>query len=465
MRTFARRIQHIFSGLQFRTTLLLTFVVLAAAGVTAASSLRVSTRITLEQTKRHAREIARALATSTQRPIAELNREELLGIAANCVSGGEVTYVIFADVTGEMLAGFQREAGNITRFLLEDVKRVSVEPIDHPQLTRLDGNGSRIDVVYPVYGDIDAAPSADARPTLGYVRIGVSLEHAEARISGLIRDTVGLAIVITLLMIPIGYEVVRGLVSPLNRMRDAARELAAGRLNTRVMIRRDDEIGDLGAAFNSMADALEETHGNLIRLNSELEERVKKRTAALERANHRFKELAAMDSLTGLYNRRHFNDLLGKFFAESTRYHTDLTCVMIDLDNFKRVNDSLGHQLGDDLLKMTARVIKDCIRESDVAVRYGGDEFIVLMPQTASDDARTSAERIIETFRRDLARELPEASIASLSIGLASRASDQPFEPEQLVQLADEALYLAKAGGKNRITVLRPIVNSNNSAL
>ncbi len=456
MRAQFRQILRVMRGLQFRSTLLLTFVVLAGTGLTAATCLRVSSRITLNQTKRHARDLARSLASASASEVASRNRDSLLAIAESCVRGGELSYVIFADPSGEMIAGTQADVGNITQFLLEDVKNVSVEPIDVPQLSFHAGQGSRIDVVYPVYAKVSAMASGELRATIGYVRIGLSLAQTEQRLAELIRNTVGLALGITLLMVPVGYEVVRNIVSPLNKLRETAQRYTSGKLSDRVSIRRADEIGDLAIAFNSMADALEESHGSLTRLNSELEDRIRKRTEALEQANRRFRDLAARDSLTGLYNRRHFNDLLTQLFAESSRYQTDLTCMMVDLDNFKRVNDSLGHQVGDNLLRMTAKVIQQSIRIADVAVRYGGDEFVVLLPQTSPEEARASAERIINGFRSELASQLPEASIASLSIGLASRANDQPSEAAQLVQLADEALYLAKAGGKNRITVVQP---------
>jgi two-component system, cell cycle response regulator len=223
-----------------------------------------------------------------------------------------------------------------------------------------------------------------------------------------------------------------------------------------VDIRRRDEIGELALSFNTMADEMASSHNQLVKLNAELEDRVLQRTMALENANRMLHDMAARDSLTGLYNRRHFNDLLAQLFAESSRYGSDLTCMMLDLDNFKRVNDSLGHQTGDRLLQLTADVIRGSIREADVAVRYGGDEFAVLLPQTAPTDAQNSAERVLNNFRQRVARELPEAGIASLSIGLVSRERDQPTTATELVNLADEALYLAKAGGKNRITVARP---------
>jgi diguanylate cyclase len=241
---------------------------------------------------------------------------------------------------------------------------------------------------------------------------------------------------------------------------EAARSIARGELSVRVELKRRDELGDLAGSFNAMADQIAATHHKLVRLNSELEARVLIRTQALEDANQQLKDVAARDSLTGMYNRRHFNDLLTQIFAESSRYGSDLSCMMIDLDNFKEVNDTLGHQAGDDLLRLTASVIERSIRDADVAVRYGGDEFIVLLPQTNPTEARASAQRILDIFRSDVDRDMPSASIATLSIGLASRQGEEPRDGDALVQLADEALYLAKAGGKNRITVVQPVKQS-----
>jgi diguanylate cyclase (GGDEF)-like protein len=368
-------------------------------------------------------------------------------------------------VTGEILASHQQGTGNITHLLMEDSQRVSVEPIDRPQLFFHGETGARIDIVYPIltpaaktFLNRDAPP-----PTVGYVRLGLSLQSSQLLLAALARSAAGLALGITLLMVPVGYELVRNVVGPLSKIGDAARRLAKGSMDVRVESKRRDEVGQLTTTFNMMADELASSHGKLVELNAELEDRVAKRTQALEAANERLKELAARDALTGLYNRRHFNDLLGQLFAESTRYHSDLTLMMLDLDNFKWVNDTLGHQTGDKLLRMTADVILQCIRESDVAVRYGGDEFIILWPQTSPAEARASAERILARFRSDLAREIPEANIASLSIGVASRQLDEPAEAMQLVRLADEALYLAKAGGKDRITVLQPVASDLDS--
>ena len=459
MRALVRKLYHALFGLQFRTTVLLSLVVLAATGVTSATYLRISSRLALTQKKLHAGDLAKALASAGADAVEKRDREALLAIAEGIVPGSEVSYLLFTDVSGEILAGHQQGAGHITHLLLNNSRQVSVEPINHPQISSEGSGGAKIDLVYPVQSTTTVVGDDMLRPTVGYVRLGVSLASSEQRLAEMVHIVIGLTIGITLLMVPIGYEVVRNLVGPLNRLTEATRAFARGELDARVHLKRRDEIGELGGAFNAMADELTVSHNKLVMLNAELENRVAQRTRALERANRRFREMASRDSLTGLFNRRRFNDLLVQLFAESNRYRTELTCMMLDLDNFKRVNDSLGHQTGDELLRMTADVIQQCVRESDVVVRFGGDEFIVLLPQTTPAEARASAERILAQFRDELAHRFPAAGVASLSIGLASRQEDRPVEAMALVQLADEALYLAKAGGKNRITVLQPVAN------
>jgi diguanylate cyclase (GGDEF)-like protein len=248
---------------------------------------------------------------------------------------------------------------------------------------------------------------------------------------------------VIVIAIPLGFMLVRQIISPLEDVAQAMRRFSTGELDVRSAIRRRDEIGRLAETFNKMADEHQKAHENLTRFNTELEDRVARRTLQL-------RELASRDSLTGLYNRRHFNELLQTRLAEALRYNSELTCVMIDLDNFKTVNDVFGHQVGDDLLMIASSAVKQELRASDVAARFGGDEFIILLPQTDVQQAHVLVNRIAERFRRECAVRCPRVPIG-MSIGAASLRSLRQLDATGLVRAADDALYRAKAAGKNCI--------------
>jgi diguanylate cyclase (GGDEF)-like protein len=173
----------------------------------------------------------------------------------------------------------------------------------------------------------------------------------------------------------------------------------------------------------------------------------------LEQSLKRVEEVAATDPLTGLYNRRHFGKVLEQLFAEAQRYEKDLSCVMIDLDGYKQLNDSYGHQIGDQLLVMAGKVISANMRKMDVAARYGGDEFVLLVPHAGGEEAATVAQRIREEFRIASRALLRRSEGVTMSIGIGSLHSDEPAGVDQLVARADAALYRAKAEGRNRITL------------
>lgn len=171
----------------------------------------------------------------------------------------------------------------------------------------------------------------------------------------------------------------------------------------------------------------------------------------LKQKNQQLEQMAATDPLTGLYNRRHFNRVLEQLFSEAQRYEKDLSVVMIDLDGYKQLNDKFGHQVGDQLLVLAGKVIGANLRRMDVAARYGGDEFVLLLPQASIDDAAIAADRIRGQFKQASASLLKMATGVSMSIGIASLRSSQATGGELLVGQADAALYAAKAAGRDRI--------------
>jgi diguanylate cyclase (GGDEF)-like protein len=162
-----------------------------------------------------------------------------------------------------------------------------------------------------------------------------------------------------------------------------------------------------------------------------------------------------MDALTGLFNRRHFEERLRDEISRHSRYGEVFSIFMLDLDNFKTYNDIYGHPAGDIFLGQVGKIIESSIRNADQPFRYGGDEFVVILPQAAMDDAYVVAERV----REHIAREMEKKAITvTCSIGLASYPTDGVVSDE-LVDVADTALYHAKRTGGNRIFLSSKILS------
>ena len=160
--------------------------------------------------------------------------------------------------------------------------------------------------------------------------------------------------------------------------------------------------------------------------------------------------LAIMDSLTGLFNRRRFETILANEFKKSQRYLHPLACMMIDIDHFKDINDRYGHQAGDVVLREVAQCIQSSIREVDTLSRWGGEEFMVLSPNTSRINAVHAAERILRTVGSHCFAAIGEQQV-TVSIGVAGTPEPDVDTAEKLVHAADVALYQAKRKGRARV--------------
>jgi diguanylate cyclase (GGDEF)-like protein len=196
------------------------------------------------------------------------------------------------------------------------------------------------------------------------------------------------------------------------------------------------------------------------RENEQLREQVEKAMLELQYKNgqlqeslQRMEQMASTDPLTGLYNRRHFNRVLEQMFAEAQRFDTDLACAMIDLDGYKQLNDTHGHQLGDQLLIAAGKVITFNLRKMDIAARYGGDEFVLLLPRAQTAEAAVVIQRIREEYFTASAALLNRTEGVRMSVGIGSVKSIVSANPEHLVGAADKALYQAKGAGRDRIAI------------
>jgi two-component system cell cycle response regulator len=174
---------------------------------------------------------------------------------------------------------------------------------------------------------------------------------------------------------------------------------------------------------------------------------------SIQLANKRLEHLATTDGLTGLYNHRYFRERLDGELERAFRYRLPLSCLIFDVDNFKSLNDTYGHLLGDSVLKELAQHAQGHIRKSDLIARYGGEEFVVILPQTDSDGAATEAERLRQEIERHTFQGVPAERRVTVSIGAATLLHDTMMNGDDLLHAADKALYNAKNNGKNRIEV------------
>ena len=201
--------------------------------------------------------------------------------------------------------------------------------------------------------------------------------------------------------------------------------------------------------IRTVEEALRKSNVQLQESNRQLKAEIEKRTqieAALE-------HLATTDALTNLHNRRHFFELAEQELARAKRYQLHFSLLMIDLDNFKSANDKLGHLYGDRVLQVVAKCIGQNSRDVDIPGRYGGDEFVILLPETEPSFAHVFAERLCQVTRTQL-DEFEEMTIPiTLSIGITNFSWDVEITFDTLLDRADQALYEAKQAGRDRVAI------------
>lgn len=230
----------------------------------------------------------------------------------------------------------------------------------------------------------------------------------------------------------------RRLLSPLLLSTRHMKELMRGRLNLQLpVVQRIDEIGELQAAVHALQASLQRTQ--------ELE-------AERETLITELRQLSNRDHLTGLMNRRAFDDLAPAQLAQAERHRWPLALLMFDLDHFKRINDQHGHETGDQVLQHVAQLAQAQLRSSDLLARYGGEEFIALLPDCDDQAALALAERLRQAMQQQ-PLHLPDGSMLNLSasFGLAAQPAGPQASLAELFSRADAALYVAKAKGRNRV--------------
>lgn len=174
----------------------------------------------------------------------------------------------------------------------------------------------------------------------------------------------------------------------------------------------------------------------------------------LQAANQELQRLSSTDRLTGLFNRGHWEEMLRQDYARHRRYDRNAALVMFDIDHFKRINDSYGHPAGDAVIQRAAELIRQSMRDADIAGRYGGEEFVVLLPDTDSEGAVTFAERLRQSIEAHEVIHEGRSIHFTVSLGIADLS--QPTSGyAQLIERADSAMYMSKSAGRNQVSLYR----------
>jgi two-component system, cell cycle response regulator len=223
-----------------------------------------------------------------------------------------------------------------------------------------------------------------------------------------------------------GWFLARSILRPLHVLEQGVRHFGEGQLHHRILLTNQDEFGQLAHAFNIMGGKLEESQKELV-------------------------DLATLDGLTGVFNRREFNKRLQVELNQAERQGYCCALIMFDIDHFKKLNDTYGHQSGDEALKCFAALLKQQVRPGDLVARYGGEEFGVILPHTTIQEAILVAERLRQAVELEpVPISLTKTLQITSSIGVSAFPEDAG-DPPSLLEAADQALYAAKRGGRNQV--------------
>src|SRR6266498_2020962 len=290
-----------------------------------------------------------------------------------------------------------------------------------------------------------------ARPIIGYIRLGMSFDRGWTRIRANLVGALSVVAALVIVAVVVTLFLTRRLIAPIRQLMRAARAVGAGKLDVYVPAKSSDELGLLTHTFNHMTQRLAESQAEVATYQRTLEDKVAQRTKELEVATAQAYKLAQHDILTGLPNRALLNQRLKQILAQSQRNGTHVACLFLDFDHFKRINDTLGHDCGDQLLQAVAQRLTSAVRESDTVARLGGDEFVIVLPGLdpahATFEVMTVLTRVRESFLAPF-RLSDQVPTLTCSIGVSVCPVDAT-DPNGLIKQADTAMYAAKEAGRN----------------
>jgi diguanylate cyclase (GGDEF)-like protein len=434
---------------------LLTKLNLLAIGLIVATALGVATFLVNQQLRDERSRlrtqglaVAAMLAEVADEAISSTDMSNVGSVLDGLASDRDVAYASVLDLQQRALIsrGYADAAVPGTRVALPADDKVLVT--EHAA-----ADGRYLEIVMPVrtrprLGNSGAAAS---RPVIGYVRLGMSFDRGVARMRANLIGALSVVALVVVVAIVVTLLLTRRLVAPIRQLMRAARAVGSGKLDVYVPAKSSDELGLLTHTFNHMTQRLAESQAEVATYQRTLEDKVALRTKELEIATAQAYKLAQHDILTGLPNRSLLNQRLKQIVAQAARDGHQVACLFLDFDHFKRINDTLGHDAGDQLLQAVAQRLSSAVRESDTVARLGGDEFVVILP--GLDPAHSTFEvmsvltRVRESFLAPF-RLGDQTPTLTCSIGVSVYPVDAT-DPNGLIKQSDTAMYAAKEAGRN----------------
>jgi len=455
-------------GLLTKLNALTVGIILVTAVAMTGISVWQQARVGANELKAQGSSVLEMLAELSEYGLYANDRAYLESVLNSVNAEGDIAYVVVEDAQHRRIVE-RRIAESLHDVALADLPAATQSPSSKAIVAadRTILGRHYIELVAPVGSTRSAAAAALAQgageppagalrranggPPIGFIRVGMTFERQQAQLRNML---IGFASVIGLLVVlAIGATLfmTRRLVAPMRRLMRAARAVGAGKLDVYVPARSSDELGLLTHTFNHMTQRLAESQAEVATYQRTLEDKVAQRTKELEIATAHAYKLAQHDILTGLPNRSLLNQRLKQILAQAQRDSTHVACLFLDFDHFKRINDTLGHDSGDQLLQSVAQRLTNAVRESDTVARLGGDEFVLILPgldpANATFETMSVLSRVRESFLAPF-RISDQMPTLTCSIGVSVFPHDA-IDPVSLIKQADTAMYAAKDAGRN----------------
>jgi len=434
-------------GLRTKLNLLAIGLIVATALGVAAFLVNQQLRDERSRLRTQGLAVAAMVAEVADEAISASDMSNLSSVLDGLASDRDILYVAILDLQQRALVSRGYGGGTIPTTSL-------ALPADGGATTveKESAGGKYVEVAMPVRTPPRlGAGGATGRAIIGYVRLGMSFDRSLERLRSNLVGALTVVAAVVVIGIIVTLLLTRRLVAPMRALMRAARAVGAGKLDVYVPAKSSDELGLLTHTFNHMTQRLAESQAEVASYQRTLEDKVAQRTRELEIATAQAYKLAQHDILTGLPNRALLNHRLKQIVAQAQRDGLQVACLFLDFDHFKRINDTLGHDAGDQLLQAVGQRLTSAVRESDTVARLGGDEFVVILP--GLDPAHSAFEvtsvltRVRESFLAPF-RLGDQTPTLTCSIGVSVYPVDAS-DPTGLIKQSDTAMYAAKEAGRN----------------